>query len=90
MISSGQGQKFIASMKGICGYLEREVSSKIQGGKFGEIEVIGFRRLPTHSSTLQEVEILPTLVLISIFLLTFGFKWWDVLRVCLGIKMPKT
>ena len=44
-----------------------------------EIEVVGFRRLPTRSSTLQEVGILPTLVLVSIFLLIFRLKWWNVL-----------
>ena len=55
-----------------------------------EIEVVGFRRLPTLSSTLHEVKILHTLVIVSIFLLIFGFKWWDLLRVFLGRKMPKT
>ena len=55
-----------------------------------EIEVVRLTRLPTRSSTLEEVRILPTLVLVSIFLLIFGLKWWNMLRVCLGRKMPKT
>ena len=87
--SSGQGQEFIASTRGTCGYLEQEISPKIQERKYQEIEVFGFRRLPTRSSTLQEVGILPTLVLVSIFLLIFVLKWWNVLRVCLGINCPK-
>ena len=47
-------------------------------------------KLPTHSSTLKEVGILSTLVLVSILLLIFGLKGWNVLRVYLGKKMPKT
>ena len=55
-------------------------------GDYGEIEVLG----TYHSSKLQEVGILPTLVLVSIFLLIFGLKCWNMLEVCLGRKMPKT
>ena len=39
---------------------------------------------------LQEVGILPTFVLVSIFLLIFRLKWWNVLRVRSGKKRPKT
>ena len=59
--SSSQEQKFIASTRGTCGYLERRISPKIQEGRFREIEVVGFRRLPTHVSTLKEVRIVLTL-----------------------------
>ena len=51
-----------------------------------EIEVVRLRRLPNRSSTLQEVWILPTLVLVPIFLLIFGLKKWKKLRGCLGRK----
>ena len=37
------------------GYLERKISPKIQEGRFQEIEVIGFRRLPTRVFMLHEV-----------------------------------
>ena len=47
---SSQEQKFIASMRGTHGYLERRISPKIQERRFQEIEVVGFRRLPTHVS----------------------------------------
>ena len=39
-----------------------------------EIKDFGLGRLPTRSSMLQEVGTLPTLVLVSIFLLIFGLK----------------
>ena len=52
-----------------------------------EIEVFEFRRLPTRSSTLQELGILPTMVLVSIFLLIFGLKWWNVLGE--GVRLGK-
>ena len=45
--SSGQEQKFIASTRGNRGYLKIGISPKIQDGRFREIEVVGFRRLPT-------------------------------------------
>ena len=48
--SSGQEQKFISSMRGMRGYLKRGILSKIQEGRFREIEVVGFRRLPTRVS----------------------------------------
>ena len=48
--SSGQEQKFIASTRGKRGYLKRGISLKIQEGRFQEIEVVEFRRLPTHVS----------------------------------------
>ena len=48
--SSGQEQKFIASMRGTRGYLKRGISPKIQDERFREIEVVRFRRLPTHVS----------------------------------------
>ena len=51
-----------------------------------KIEVVGLRWLPTCSSTLQEVGILPTLVLVPIFLLIFGLKEWKKLRGYLGKK----
>ena len=51
---SGQEQKFIASMRGTCGYLERRISSKIRERRIREIKVFGFRKLPTHVSKLQE------------------------------------
>ena len=54
-------------MRGTSGYLERDISPRIQERIFREIEVLGFRRLPTRSYTLQEVGILPTLVLVPIF-----------------------
>ena len=54
--------------------------------RFQEVEVFGFRRFPIHLSMLQEVGILLTLVLLSIFLLIFGLKEWKELRGCLGFK----
>ena len=48
--SLGQEQKFISSTRGTCGYLKRGISPKIQEGRFWEIEVVGFRRLPTRVS----------------------------------------
>ena len=65
--SSDQEQKFIVSMRGTCGYPERKISSKIQEGRFWEIEVVGFRRLPTRVSMLQEVRDSSYLGLLSIF-----------------------
>ena len=53
-------------MRGTRAYLERRISSKIQEGRFREIEVVGFRRLPTSVSTLQEVRDFSYLVLLSI------------------------
>ena len=41
-------------MRGTCGYLERRISSKIRERRIQEIKVFGFRKLPTHVSTLQE------------------------------------
>ena len=35
------GQKFIASMTGTSGYLEQEISSRIQGRKFGKSKLSG-------------------------------------------------
>ena len=61
-VSVGPRKKVITSTRGMRGYLEREISPRIQERKFQEIKVFGFRRLPTRSSTLQEVWILPTLV----------------------------
>ena len=49
------------------GYLERRISPKIQEGRFREIEVVGFRRLPTHVPTLKEVTYSSYLGLLSIF-----------------------
>ena len=48
--TSGQEQKFIASTRGTRGYLKRGISSKIQEERFCEIEVVGFKRLPTRVS----------------------------------------
>ena len=48
--SSGQEQKFIASTRGTPGYIERGISPKFQEGRFREIEVVGFMRLPTRVS----------------------------------------
>ena len=45
--SLGQEQKFISLTRGTHGYPKRGISPKIQKGRFREIEVIGFRRLPT-------------------------------------------
>ena len=50
LFSSGQERKFIASTRGTRGYLERGISSKIQKGRFREIEDVGFGRLPTRVS----------------------------------------
>ena len=64
-------------------YQEREISSRIKERKFWEIEVVWFRRLPTRSSTLQEVGILPTLVY-------FPSLLWETrvfhVRACLAKK----
>ena len=43
----GEEQKFITSTRGTRGYLKRGISPKIQEGRFWEIEVVGFKRLPT-------------------------------------------
>ena len=45
--SSVQERKFIASTRGTRGHLEKGISLKIQEGRFREIEVVGFRWLPT-------------------------------------------
>ena len=45
--SSGQEQKFIATMRGTHGYLKIRILQKIQERRFREIEVFGFRKLPT-------------------------------------------
>ena len=60
-VPSGQEQKFIASMRGTRGYVERRISSKIQEMRFREIEVFGFRRLPIRVSRSKREEILHTL-----------------------------
>ena len=65
--SSGQEQKFITSTRGMRGYLERRISPKIQERRFLEIEVVRFRSLSTHVSTLQEVRDSSYLGLLSIF-----------------------
>ena len=41
--------------------------------RFREIKDFGLRRLPTHVSTLQEVEILPTLVYFPLWAKKKGF-----------------
>ena len=46
---------------------KRRVSPKIQRRRFHEIKDFELERLPTHAITLQEVEILPTLVYSSHF-----------------------
>ena len=50
--SSRQEQNFIVSTRGMHGYLERRISSKIQERRFLEVKVIGFRKLPIYVSTL--------------------------------------
>ena len=65
--SSGQEQKFIASMRGTHEYLERRISSNNQEGRFWEIKVVGFRRVPTFVSKLKEVGDSSYLGLLSIF-----------------------
>ena len=60
-----------------CGYLERRISLNIQERRFWEIKVVGFRRLPTRVSMLQEVRDSFYLGLLSIFGLGkegFSFK----------------
>ena len=69
-----QGLKFIASTRATCGYQKGEVSPKIQMRNFQEIEDFGLRRLPTHATMLQDVGILPTMVLVPTFGLIFGLK----------------
>ena len=58
--------KISSYRRGTCGYLKRRISSKIKERRFREIEVVGFRRLPTHVSTLQEVKDSSYLGLLSI------------------------
>ena len=65
--SSGQERKFIASMRGTYGYLERRISLKIQERKFRDIEFFGFRKLPTRVSMFQEVRDSSYLGLLPIF-----------------------
>ena len=48
--SSGQEQKFISLTRGTHGYLKRGILPKIQEGRFKEIKVVRFRRLPTRVS----------------------------------------
>ena len=55
-------------------------------GDSGEIKVVGLRRLPTHSSTLQEVGILHTLVLVSIVLLVFRVRMVECVKGLFGQK----
>ena len=45
-----QEQKFVALTRGKRGHLKIGISSKIQEGRFREIEVVGFRRFPTRLS----------------------------------------
>ena len=54
-------------MRGMCGYLEIRILLKIQERRFHEIEVIGFRRLPTRISTLQQARDSSYLGSLSIF-----------------------
>ena len=63
----GQEQKFITSTNDMRGYLEKRISPKIQERRFREIEVFGFRRLPTRVSMLLEVRDSSYLGLLSIF-----------------------
>ena len=51
-ISSGQGQKFIASTRGTCGVPRMRDFARDPRKEIRKIEVVGLRRLPTHSSTL--------------------------------------
>ena len=68
---------------------DEDLKEEIRGkSKFSGLR--GVLRTSYRFSTLKEVGILSTLVLVSIFLLILGLKWWNVLRVCLGRKMPKT
>ena len=59
---------------------------KIQSRSFQEIEDFGLGRLPTRAITLQEVEILPTLVLVPIFGLIFGLKMVEGFKGLFGQK----
>ena len=47
----GQERKFITSTRGMRGYQKIHISPKFQEGRFREIEVVGFRRLPTRVSS---------------------------------------
>ena len=63
----GQEQKSIASTRAMCGCRKHEISPRIQAMRFREIEVVKFKRLPTHVSALQEVGDSSYLGLFSIF-----------------------
>ena len=65
--SSGKEQKFIASTRGTRGYLKIGISPKIQEGRFREIKVVGFRRLPNPCITRLKVRDSSYLVLLSTF-----------------------
>ena len=54
-------------MRDTRGYLERRISPKIQEMRFWEIEVLGFRKLPTRVFKLQEVRDSSYFGLLSIF-----------------------
>ena len=69
-VLSGQERKFIASMRAICGYKKRGISSRIQKRSSGNQRFRVWEvsmRLPRVSSMLKEVGILPTLVYFPFF-----------------------
>ena len=63
-------------------YQKRGISQKIRRRRFWEIKDFGLGRLPTHATTLQEVEIFPTLILVPIF----GLKMVERVKGLFGQK----
>ena len=73
-------------MRATSGYKKLGVSPKIQIRSFREIKDFILRRLPTCAITLQEVRILPTLVLVPTFGLIFRLKMVECVKGLFGHK----
>ena len=78
--------KFIYSTRATRGYQKHGIFTKIRRRRFREIKDFGIERLPTCAITLQEVGILPTLVLVPIFGLIFGLKMVEYVKGLFGQK----
>ena len=74
-ISSDQGQMFIALTRAYEWVPRTRDFTEDPRKGIQEIEVVEFRRLPTHSSKLQEVGILPTLVYFTLLGGLRGLRW---------------
>ena len=88
--SSSQELKFIAATRAKRGYQKERISPKISRKRFGGKSKFsglgGVLKTSYRSTTLQEVGILPTLVLVPIFWLIFGLKIMERVMGLFGQK----